>query len=183
MTASDTRVARSHDQIVDALRTLLESTDPSEISISSLCAEAGVSRPTFYQYFASLDEVAVAGLERRFIELRVGLPDGLDGPEVARVLLTRFLTDLDDGRSAWRRTIGSGTALAGARDAVESWFSERLTERAPDADPVVLRYAAAGFLGVVRAWLRQDPGPERPTADELAATLGDLSQRLLSPAT
>jgi AcrR family transcriptional regulator len=180
MTASDTRSSRSRGQLVDALRSLLSSTDPGDISISSLCAEAGVSRPTFYQYFTSLDEVAVAGIERRFVELRAALPADLCGPDAARELLTRFLTELDGERPAWRRTIGSGTGMVGTRDAVEGWFSDRLAEKVPDADPVVLRYAAAGFLGVVRAWLRQDPGPDRPTPEDLATTLGDISQRLLS---
>ncbi|MBZ5739407.1 TetR/AcrR family transcriptional regulator [Nocardioides mangrovi] len=181
MTASDTRSPRSRAQLVEALQALLGSTDPGDISISSLCAEAGVSRPTFYQYFATLDEVAVAGIERRFAELRSGLPTDLCGPDAARELLTRFLTELDGERPAWRRTIGSSSGMMGSRDAVESWFSDRLADKVPDADPVVLRYAAAGFLGAVRAWLRQDPGPDRPTPEELATTLGGISERLLSP--
>ena len=181
MNPSDMRSSRSRAQLVEALRTLLGSTDPADISISSLCSEAGVSRPTFYQYFTSLDEVAVAGVERRFAELRSELPPEVCGPEAARALLTRFLAELDDERATWRRTIGSGTGLIGTRDAVESWFSDRLAEKASGADPVVLRYAAAGFLGVVRAWLRLEPGADRPTPEELATTLGDISERLLSP--
>ena len=43
----------------------------------------------------------------------------------------------------------------------------------------MLRYAAAGFLGAVRAWLLQDDGPERPSAAELAASLVDVSARVL----
>ena len=181
MTAPDTRGSRSRVQLVDALRSLLASTDPGDISISSLCAEAGVSRPTFYQYFTSLDEVAIAGIERRFLELRAQLPPDASGPEAARELLTLFLSDLDAELPAWRRTLGSSAGLVGSRDAVECWFSDRLADKAPDADPVVLRYAAAGFLGAVRTWLAQDPGPDRPTPEELATTLSGISERLLSP--
>ena len=47
--------------------------------------------------------------------------------------------------------------------------------------PTTVRYAAAGFLGAVRAWLLQGDGPDRPSAAELAASLVEVSARVLSP--
>jgi hypothetical protein len=35
---------------------------------------------------------------------------------------------------------------------------------------------------VVRAWLLQDDGPDRPSAADLAASLAEVSARVLSPA-
>lgn len=179
-THDDPRAERSRTQLTDALTTLLGSRDGRQISVSALCAEAGVSRPTFYQHFTSIDEVAVAGVEQRFRRLRAELADP-DGPDLTYRLLVSFLEDLERERPAWQRTIGSGTAFSATRDAVERWFADRLAERTPDAGQTVVRFAAAGFLGAVRAWMLQDDGPERPSATELATTLVDLSARVLSP--
>lgn len=182
MAATDTcdpRIERSRAQLTEALGTLLETRDPRDISVSALCAEAGVSRPTFYQHFSTIDEVAVAGVERRFAQLRAELPAG---PDAAYRLVTRFLEDLDAERPAWQRTIGCGSVLAASRDAVETWFADRLAEHTPSASPTAVRYAAAGFLGVVRAWLREEDGPDRATPERLGADLAALSTGVLGPA-
>lgn len=180
-TSGDPRVERSRAQLSEALTTLLRTRDARGITVSALCAEAGLSRPTFYQHFTSIDEVAVAGVEQRFRRLRADLDDP-GSPDATYRLLVSFLEDLERERQAWQRTIGSNTAFAATRDSVERWFADRLAERSPDAGPTVVRYAAAGFLGAVRAWMLQDDGPDRPSAAELAESLIDLSARVLSPA-
>lgn len=174
---SDPRVERSRAQLIDALAVLLRTRDPQDISISALCAQAGVSRQTFYQHFASIDEVAVAGIERRFAELRAELPDG---PRTSYRLVVRFLEELDSERATWRRTIAGGTALSTSRDAVETWLADRLADREPGSGTTAVRYAAAGFLGAIRAWLCQEDGPDRPLPEQLAAELDEVSARVLS---
>lgn len=175
---SDPRAERSRTQLIEALGSVLRD-QSGGISVSGLCAAAGVSRPTFYQHFKSIDDVAVASVERRFRRLREELPDGPDAPYR---LVVAFLGELDAERREWQRTIGGRAALVGTRDAVETWFADRLAERSPRAEATAVRYAAAGFLGAVRSWLLQDDGPERASAEQLAAGLVDLSARLLGPA-
>ena len=177
--APDPRIERSRARLTDALGTLLVTRDAKDISVSALCAQAHVSRPTFYQHFASVDEVAVAGIERRLEELRRELADGPDAPYR---LLVAFLDDLDTRRSAWQHMIGSGATFPASRDAVETWLADRLAPWAPGASPAALRYAAAGFLGAVRTWLREGSGPERPTVVAMAAELLVLSTRVLGSA-
>ncbi|GAA1780193.1 TetR/AcrR family transcriptional regulator [Nocardioides hankookensis] len=177
---TDPRATRSRTQLTDALGDLLRCQDAGAISVSALCAAAGVSRPTFYQHFATIDEVAVASVERRFVRLRAELPDGPDTPYR---LLVAFLSELEAERGAWQRTLGGRTALVATRDAVEGWFADRLAESKPTASPIEVRYAAAGFLGVVRAWLLQPDAPERPSAADLAASLVDVSSRVLGAGT
>ena len=47
----------SQARIAEAMSRLLEKKPFSSVSISELCREAGVSRPTFYSQFASTDDV------------------------------------------------------------------------------------------------------------------------------
>jgi len=49
---------KSKEKICGALMTLLKTTRYDKISISMLCNEANVSRPTFYKYFKNMDAVA-----------------------------------------------------------------------------------------------------------------------------
>jgi AcrR family transcriptional regulator len=50
----------SQRQIADAMIRLLQDTKFMDISVSSLCREAGVSRQTFYSLFASKENVIIA---------------------------------------------------------------------------------------------------------------------------
>ena len=64
---TDPRVIRTRELLVDAVLTLLkdETRSSSALSISEITALARVSRPTFYQHYASPDRLIVDAVRRR----------------------------------------------------------------------------------------------------------------------
>ena len=170
----DVRAERSRSQLIEALRLQLHERDPREISVSSVCSEAGLSRPTFYQHFSSLDELAVAGIEQRLAVLGAG--DGQ--PPTSYDAVVSFLDELDSDRGAYRQVIGSEAVFSSPRDAVEDWLVVRLVEdhEGPLEDPSSVRFAAGGVLSLLRGWLRQEPSnPDRLTSRQLADDMWRLA--------
>jgi AcrR family transcriptional regulator len=176
----DVRAERSRSQLIEALRVQLHEHDPREISVSSVCTQAGLSRPTFYQHFASLDELAVAGIEQRLAELH--RQDSSDRRPTSYDAVVRFLDELDSDRSVYRQVIGSDAVFTSPRDAVEDWLVVRLVEDhdGPVADPSSIRFAAGGVLSLLRGWLLQEPSdPGRPTSMQLADDMWRLASRVV----
>lgn len=172
----DVRAERSRSQLIEALRVQLHERDPREISVSSVCTQARLSRPTFYQHFVSLDDLAVAGIELRLAELHRA--DEADARPTSYDAVVRFLDELDSDRGVYRQVIGSDAVFSGPRDAVEEWLIVRLVEDhdGPVEDPSSIRFAAGGVLSLVRGWLLQEPSdPERPTSKQLADDLWRLA--------
>ena len=54
------RVRRSIGALADALLELVSEGRGLDVTVSALCERAGVSRPTFYQHFTSVEEIGRA---------------------------------------------------------------------------------------------------------------------------
>jgi AcrR family transcriptional regulator len=67
------------DAILDALADLLETTDPDDVALPQVAADAGVSTRTLYRYFATRDELFAAAGDH--IVARLGLRTEITGPE------------------------------------------------------------------------------------------------------
>ncbi len=129
------RVRRSPEaaraEILEAAESLLRDHDWARVSVDQLMERTGMTRSSFYHYFKSVDEVAVALFARVEGEIRSAVDDWLDGdvetdePERAAVgALTRMF-------DVWAEHITLMRAMEQAagrsRAAYEQW-RERVVE-------------------------------------------------------
>ncbi|BDB41877.1 MULTISPECIES: TetR/AcrR family transcriptional regulator [Mycobacterium] len=121
-------------RVVDAAIRSLERRGRQQTSLSVIAADLGVTRPTVYRYFATIDdlltaagEVALAGWTGRIIELTSGLSDPVDLLVDAVAYLVERLPDdpllttlLDADRTRLTsRQMVMGTALTRSRTMLE----------------------------------------------------------------
>jgi TetR/AcrR family transcriptional regulator, ethionamide resistance regulator len=161
--AGEDRDARQ--AILDATRALLGQRRFDELSVADILAAAGVSRGTFYFYFAGKPEV-LADLVRDAIR---------QGQEAARPWLAR--SGPDEHYATVRHGISEGARLWRAqapvlRAIVENWRGD------PELTGLWLQMMG-GFTAATAARIRADsPGGLPVDADALAGALTWLGERL-----
>lgn len=69
--------ARLRDEIVDAAAALLESGPAESITLRAVARTAGITAPSIYRHFDSVDAILRAVIERTFAELEVRLTDAV----------------------------------------------------------------------------------------------------------
>jgi AcrR family transcriptional regulator len=160
-TRIDARVERSRAQLTAALSELARERPAAQVSVSALCAAAGVSRPTFYQHFSSVDDVLTALLDERLARVSVGSDDDHDVPAT----LTRFLGEIVLDRPAYQALLAEDGLANGPGETLRVWMARRLADHFGFASAAEARvvYASAGAVAVIAAWLR-DPDAEDETA-------------------
>lgn len=67
--------ARLRDEIVDAAATLLRSGPAESITLRAVARTAGITAPSIYRHFDSVDTILRAVIERTFTELEITLRD------------------------------------------------------------------------------------------------------------
>lgn len=87
--------------IVDAATELVdEGTDAGALSLRSIARRAGISAPSIYPHFASLDLVVAAVIDNGFVQLRGLIEDARENaPDAASALLGACAAYLGFGRS------------------------------------------------------------------------------------
>ncbi len=183
--AEDPRASRSHDALIDAAARLVEHMDVADISVTELVAEAGVSRPTFYQYFADVPAVAAAASARLIDEVfaRADARYGACGrPEFVRGVIDEIVAEMGGRRAFYQRVLGGPSSRA-ASDLVIRYVADRMRERVygGDADDAVedrIAAVAAGITWLVVQWVLSD-GTGRNAAAAAADRLAELLLRLL----
>lgn len=171
----DVRAVRTRRKLVAAYRELV--TDrPGDVSVSQVVKRAGVTRSSFYAHFRDASDLAVAALTEVFdVVASVDNASRRRGDErldeVSEHSLAQVIGFIEARRDVYRQLLTRGNRFAAA---VEDAFTERnlatlAATGSTSADPLVTaRFVAAGVMGVVSWWLREQPGR---TAEELAAQL------------
>ncbi|MET7772527.1 TetR family transcriptional regulator [Nocardia sp. NPDC005366] len=122
----DIRILRTRESLRAAVLALAAERDWSEISITDLTRRARVSRPTFYQHYASLDELAADALIER---MRKSTGQGRDVMAEARGVpdwLVNFLNEANADRAMYRRLLGARSVAGIAREMVADSLAERV---------------------------------------------------------
>ncbi len=178
---ADQRAARTRERLTDALGELLSS--GRNVSVSAVCAAAGVGRSTFYTHFADIGDIVVRVVD--------GIFDDIGRRDVARrserAMGRRLITETGIAELL--------QALRGRREffvyALSAPATERLRERLvadataglghsieaerPDATPEFIaaasNFLAGGVVGILQGWVVAGAEPD---ADVTAKAIIEL---------
>ena len=180
----DPRAAHTQARLRAAILTLAAARPITDITVTDIITQAGVNRSSFYQHFDSREELLAAALERIETEMAhadepVIITDRAQPPAE----LVRFMHHFADHAALYRGIFGPhGSALITSRvrarmqAIVRTGMEIGPTHARQEQLPLKIEAAgtAGALLGVVEAWIKQDPLPP----PELAA---EWMWRILAP--
>jgi AcrR family transcriptional regulator len=163
--ADDRRTQRTRAAIVAAFREMVLDQGYDAITPTRLAAAANIGRSTFYEHFASVDEVLGVSMGRLF------------GPLVASTLAPRMDPEtIETVQHFWEnRKIGKAMLAGGARPVVIGILTERfeagLAAQRPTTPPrLAASFLASGMIAMLEAWLSgRAPGTAVQVAEALHA--------------
>jgi AcrR family transcriptional regulator len=168
---TDPRAIRTREKLVGAFHEAIRDSDPRDMSVSALARAAGVNRTSFYEHFASPEDLAIHALSELFdvvsnADIVMRAQHAVTGAEASRRALHEVVSFVAAQRDSYARVLGPGAAPR-LLHAVAEAFTERTVQalepmdvRPPEADPrITARFLAGGVLGVIGAWLAEpEPG-------------------------
>jgi AcrR family transcriptional regulator len=182
MTANtDPRAIRTREKLIGAFHQAIRESDPRNMSVSALARAAGVNRTSFYEHFASPEDLAITALSELFdvisnADIAMRAQHAVTGAEASRRALHEIVSFVAAQRDSYARVLGPGAAprllhaAAGAFTERTVLALEPMDVRPAEADPrVTAQFLAGGVLGVIGAWLA-DPDPVQGP-DELVEAL------------
>lgn len=171
----DSRLRYTKESLYASFLEFLAEKPLSEITVIQICERAGVSRKTFYKYYADPFALLLAMQDELFEEYREALQGKQSDVSHIMPVLFRFV---DEHRVLMRATFenrGEGNFIDRVFDDLYSSYHEeweRANPRMSAEDVEFLFYfAVSGLFGVVRHWLFDRPGL---SADEVIAQAGAL---------
>lgn len=166
---TDARAVRTRTKLLAAFHELVRDTGTPEVSVSALTRAAGVNRTSFYEHYASPDDVAVDALSELFEvvgskDMLLRSAGGVSAEEASRRALRELVDFVWVRRASYAPLLGPAAPTRIAVAVTEAFTShatvtlERL-DRPPGADPrLTARFIAGGVLSVVGGWLADPPG-------------------------
>jgi AcrR family transcriptional regulator len=169
--ATDPRILRSRQMLMEALAKLLDRKEFNDISVQEIASEATLNRATFYLHYADKNALLQAMTAARFRDLiaRRGLSfTDCDGALRAIALgVCDYLAETTGCPSQLAKMPLEGSIIP----VVEGMFLEGAAHHSAQSgvDPVLLGTTAAwAIFGAARRWLQT---PDRIPAEEMAAKI------------
>lgn len=159
--ATDPRIAQTRRAFKAALYDAAAPEWNWKVSVSELCKRAGVSRPTFYQHFAAVDDVYTELLRDRLVDL-VSPGEWSRGAGVPRSgALVALFEDLRAEPGFYEPILGETEVFGNARRSFMRWVAGRLSETYFDASYETLAaeprqrvmFIAGGAVATMGYWV------------------------------
>jgi AcrR family transcriptional regulator len=155
-------------EILATFERLLEERGLHAISIDDIARGAGISRPTFYFYFASKEAVLLSLFERMIEEARANQGDALErvGDDPASGLRTAIAAHYETFRAHRAVTLAGAEASATSPEVRAVWSS-------------VMEGWVAETAAGIEAERARGAAPEGVPARDLATALVSMNERVL----
>jgi len=178
----DLRIRRTRLALRAALLELIEEKGFEAIIVQDIADRAMINRVTFYKHYRDKYDLLEQTMRAMLSELPQGVAQLLQSPadNAVYVGLIQWFEQVDRHASFYRTMLGrEGNAAFAARlrSYLETLVAQELEQAQIDdrrqlPPQVVIRFAAAGFLGVTEWWLDQRrPIPAQEAASHLHALL------------
>ena len=179
----DKRARRTRELLADALLALGAQNALDDVAVGDLAEEAGVSRSTFYQHFASKDDFLVRSwvglLEATEAAYAKHYPDRTD-IIASRPLFHHVAQARDFVRSLVRSEVYPRQMAAGEerlREIAEANLRRRMPRWSEQRRRETAIYIAGGFVGLLRWWMESSL---KRSPEEMQAAFERLSESALA---
>lgn len=176
--------ARSRRRLCEAVTQLLDDRDPTDVTITDVVREAGLTRPTFYAIWdglpAAFAEAAVERLNEAFDGVVLGRFDEVPDREGLNEVLRTIMVRLQPHAGFYAKVLTGPSAFVVQRAMVERvctrirWSTavREVLAAGPVGGQVAAEAIAAAIMWIITRWLEDHPGaPLEDVVDLLGGTV------------
>jgi AcrR family transcriptional regulator len=163
----DVRAVRTRQKLVTAFYDTARHVDLGDMSVSELTRAAGVNRTSFYEHFASPEELAIHALSDLFdvvrnADITMRHNPAVSGTDASRLALREIVYFVHARRESYARLLGPNTPPQLAAAITDAFIANTVTalqnipQRPLAADPLITaQFLAGGVLSVIGRWLSE----------------------------